>query len=206
MLKLIALITMIIDHVGYFWGIEIFRIIGRLSFPIYCFLIARGVKKTKNIRKYMIRLLMLAIVSQFIWKYTGSNILNVLFTYFLFVQMIYFIKNKNYVLASVVGMFSLLLSPMLDYSLYGFILLFVFYYIEDFKVIGILMASFILYFQYQGVLLSVSLFSLFSILIIKKYDKPKYYKQFKKYNKLFYIAYPLHLMILFELYKILLFI
>lgn len=206
MLKLIALITMIIDHIGYFWGIQIFRIIGRLSFPIYCFLIAKGVKKTKNIRKYMIRLLILAIVSQCIWKYTGCDILNVLFTYFLFVQIIYFMKNKNYVLTSIVGMFSLLLSPMLDYSLYGFILLFMFYYIEDLKVIAILMVSFILYFQYQGVLLKVSLFSLFSILIIKKYDKPKYYKKFKKYNKLFYIAYPLHLIILFELYKILLFV
>ena len=34
----------------------------------------------------------------------------------------------------------------------------------------------------------------------------KYYKKFKKYNNLFYIAYPLHLIILFELYKTLFFV
>lgn len=201
MLKLIALITMIIDHIGMFWNIEIFRVIGRVSFPIYCFLISKGVKKTKNIRKYIIRLLILAIISQCIWNYIGVNTLNVLFTYFLFTQIMYFIKNKNYTLASVVFMFSLWVSPMLDYGIYGLILLFIFYYIEDLKVRIILMISFITYFYTQGLLAFISMFSLFSILIIDIYDKPKYYKNFKKYNKLFYIAYPLHLIALFEVYK-----
>ena len=201
MLKLIALITMIIDHIGLFWNIDIFRVVGRLSFPIYCFLISKGINKTKNIKKYMIRLLFLAIISQCIWKYVGIDILNVLFTYFLFAQIMYFIKNKNYTLASIVFMISLWISPMLDYGIYGFVLLFMFYYIDDIKVKIILMISFLSYFYVQGLLPFISIFSLFSILIIDAYDKPKYYKNFKKYNKLFYIAYPLHLIILFEVYK-----
>lgn len=201
MLKLIALITMIIDHIGKFWGIEIFRVIGRLSFPIYCFLISKGIKKTKDIKKYMIRLLVLAIVSQCIWSYIGVNVLNVLFTYFLFVQIMYFIKNKSYVLASVAFMISLWISPMLDYGIFGLILLFMFYYVEDIEVKMILMISFVLYFYAQGLLSFKSIFSLLSIFIIEIYDKPKYYKSFKKYNQLFYIAYPLHLIVLFGIYK-----
>ena len=90
---------------------------------------------------------------------------------------------------------------MLDYGIYGLVLLFIFYYIEDLKVRIILMISFITYFYTQGLLAFISMFSLLSIPIIDIYDKPKYYKNFKKYNKLFYIAYPLHLIILFELYR-----
>lgn len=203
MLKLIALTTMIIDHIGLFWNINFFRIIGRVSFPIYCFLIAKGVKKTKNIKKYMIRILMLAIVSQCIWNYIGYKTLNILFTYFLFIQIIYFLKNKNYTLSSIVFLIAILVSPLLDYKFYGFVLLFLFYYIEDMRVRLILMTAFTLYFLNEGILSAISLVSLLSILIIRKYDKPKYYKKFKKYNKLFYIMYPAHLIILFELYKLL---
>lgn len=57
-LKLIACITMLIDHLGYtlFPYITWLRIIGRLAFPIYCFLLAEGAYYTKNPLKYGIRL------------------------------------------------------------------------------------------------------------------------------------------------------
>ena len=53
-LKIIALITMLIDHIGlvFFPGIEIFRIIGRISFPIFAFMIAEGCEHTENKKKY----------------------------------------------------------------------------------------------------------------------------------------------------------
>lgn len=201
MLKIIALVTMILDHIGMFWSIEWLRLIGRLSFPIYCFLISKGVKKTKDIKQYMIRVLMLAIISQCIWQYIGVNVLNILFTYFLFIQMMYFIKNKNNVMASIVFLVSVLVSPMLDYGFYGFVLLFMFYYIEDKYVRLILMLASIIYFIKCELISVISLISIISIFLISKYDKPKYYKKYKKYNKLFYWMYPLHLIILFEIYK-----
>ena len=67
-LKLIAIITMTLDHIGIFFLLPptyyLFRIIGRLSFPIFAFLIAEGFNYTKNIKKYLVRLLIFSIISE----------------------------------------------------------------------------------------------------------------------------------------------
>ena len=65
-LKLIACITMLIDHIGavFFPSMQILRMIGRLSFPIYCFLLVEGAAHTKNAGRYALRLLICALVSE----------------------------------------------------------------------------------------------------------------------------------------------
>ena len=73
-LKVIALFTMTIDHIGYmledgrFYELRdlaiTFRYIGRLALPLFCFMIAEGALHTKNFKKYALRLgIMASLIS-----------------------------------------------------------------------------------------------------------------------------------------------
>lgn len=64
-LKLIACITMLIDHIGAIFvpGYTL-RIIGRLAFPIYCFLLAEGAHYTKNPGRYALRLAISMVLTE----------------------------------------------------------------------------------------------------------------------------------------------
>ena len=64
-LKLLAVVTMLIDHMGFtlFPHAVWMRAVGRLAFPIFCFLIAEGCAHTHDKKRYAGRLLLFAVLS-----------------------------------------------------------------------------------------------------------------------------------------------
>ena len=68
-LKLLALICMVIDHIGAFIpGTPIwFRYIGRLSFPLFLFCLAWGMEYTRNRTRYILRLFLAAVGMEVFW-------------------------------------------------------------------------------------------------------------------------------------------
>ena len=66
LLKLIAIAAMLIDHIGgaFFPEVGVFRWIGRLAFPIFCYCLTVGLLYTHDVRKYLTRLGIFALVSQ----------------------------------------------------------------------------------------------------------------------------------------------
>lgn len=69
MLKIIAMVTMLVDHIGatFLEQYPIYRVIGRISMPIYAYLVAQGMvytTKHKSQKYYILRLLLLGVLSQ----------------------------------------------------------------------------------------------------------------------------------------------
>ncbi|HEY5467386.1 MAG TPA: TraX family protein [Clostridia bacterium] len=80
MLKLIACVLMLIDHVGYFFydflPLEIstlLRVIGRLAFPIFAYSVALGYRRTRSQFRYLRRMLVFALLTEGILRIAAAS-------------------------------------------------------------------------------------------------------------------------------------
>ncbi len=211
-LKLIAIITMLIDHVGAVLVPGntmlnfIMRCIGRLSFPIFVFLLVEGFHHTKDVKKYLMRMGAFALISEipfdlaFYGKVLEFHHQNIFFTLFLgllcmylmskvekkFKQNIIIMNLLNALLTLVFGIAAYLLKT--DYDYRGIILIVAFYLFRGSKLLLGLSLLFI-----SGYLLGyINIIATLAILPIAFYNGQKG----KNIKYTFYIFYPAHLLIL----------
>lgn len=109
---------MTIDHVGAILYPEhiVLRVVGRLTFPIFGYLLVLGVKSTRNVRNYFARLFLFALISQapfcLAFGYKPFETLNIFFTLSFGVIIL-----QNLLLIVPFGIVSLFLD--FDFGLYG---------------------------------------------------------------------------------------
>nr|WP_300093942.1 TraX family protein [Sedimentibacter sp.] len=209
-LKIIALATMIIDHYGAIFqsGENIYRIIGRIAFPVYCFLLVEGYFHTGDVKKYGKRLLLFAVVSEIpfdlaFYGKIGFAHQNIFFTLFIGLAAIYLIENKegkfNFnksLVIAATGILAMVLS--VDYSIMGVIYILSFYYTRNFprKKQILYMAGIMLFTNLMSSPLQQ--FSLLALPLIYFYNGEQGLKN-KFLQIMFYAAYPLHLMLFYFL-------
>ena len=215
-LKLIAIITMTIDHIGVVFGTPFYnllRAVGRLSFPIFAFLLTEGYVHTKSFSKYFLRLLVLALISEVIYDYVffgsfiyrGAN--NIFFTLALGLLTLFLLdKSKGLIKRYFKDKVDLFIILPITYLLIIVIMGLMGEFLNfSYGMLGILVISFFYLFKdnFPLVVISVTLstlilgegiqyFSLFSLILICFYNK----KLGKKCKLFFYLYYPLHILVL----------
>lgn len=205
-LKIIALTTMVIDHYGAIFqnDILIYRIIGRIAFPIYCFLLVEGYNHTSDVKKYAKRLIIFALVSEIpfdlaFYNKIGFEHQNIFFTLFLGLAVIYLLEMKegkyNFNKTAVIIVACLLANILLvDYNVMGIVYILLFYITRSFnkskKFMTIGLGMFAVNFMSPW----VQQFSLIALIPIYFYNGELGPKN-KIMQILFYAAYPLHLVL-----------
>jgi len=205
-LKLIAIITMFTDHVGYviFNNVSFFNVIGRIAFPIFAFQISQGYKHTSNLKKYFLRLLIFAVISQIPFMLfrrhvllSANFILNIGFTLILGLTAIFvFDKLKNKLLGTLSVILISILGSFInvDYKALGILLIFSFYFFDKNNILLITLYSFItsrMYFDLPNNYMYI-VSAMLPLLFVFLYNK----KQGKKAKYIYYAFYPVHLLVL----------
>lgn len=240
-LKNIAVVTMLIDHIGAVIVIRLMiqkglygamvdqeayiawvgqnrgmygtymamRIIGRFAFPIYCFLLAEGFQKTHNVKRYLGRMLLFALISEvpfdlaFSGKFWNMQYQNVFFTLFIGLMVLAGLRLVDQRLAGPetwrklagVGLYAVIivagsalaLALKTDYSFQGVLAITVLYLFRSHRKTQI-WAGVIIFLLMDGIEMIAAL----SFLLIWFYNGAR-----GRQNKyFFYFFYPAHLLVL----------
>ncbi|MCR5009531.1 MAG: conjugal transfer protein TraX [Clostridia bacterium] len=215
-LKVIALICMIIDHTAKSFysklSLIVFKIplltkhkdlywlmtrIGRIAFPIYCFLLVEGFLHTRDKKKYALRLFVFAVISEIPWDLIHFNKVfdlsgqNVFFTLFLGVLGMFLFEHfENNRVRQVVSLLLIMLVTIFlraDYGISGFCFILMLYALHDKWLLkSVIGCGF----------LSSTFFAGLAFLPINLYNEKRGFIKGKVLQYAFYAIYPIHLLIL----------
>lgn len=218
-LKIIACVTMLIDHFGaaivpalaidnmadvYY----VCRIIGRMAFPIYCFLLVEGMRHTRNAGKYILRLAIGILLAElpfdllfeggFSWAYQSVMVTLTLGAVMVFLMQ----KTDKKVLQALIAVPFAVLAELAkcDYGGWGIAMIALFAIVEQLPLqilllgaLSVLMPSAMV--ALGGMSISVQMFSILGMLPIYFYSGEKLTDS-RAVQWCFYLFYPLHLLIL----------
>lgn len=200
-LKWIAILTMLIDHIGavLYPYVPALRMIGRISFPIFCFLLVEGFLHTKDVYRYMLRLGIFALLSEipydlaFHGQVLEFSHQNVFFTLTLGILFLYAAQKNRAVPVKIAEAFLILwVAAVLrtDYSYRGIFLIAVYYFLREKKWLQLGAGAAWNFIYGLGQIQNYGVFAAVPLACYNGERGPKI-----KY--FFYLFYPLHLLALY---------
>lgn len=194
-LKLVAILTMLIDHIGYllFPDQILWRMIGRLSFPIFAFLVARGARLTRSQPRYLLRMLLYGLISQIPYSYFVPNGLNIFFTLAAGLGIILCL-SQGQLLVKILAIPILASTWAIDYSygLYGLLLILAFHLFYHKPVLMTLALTALSWYYWETTNVSLQVLALGALPLI--YGLP--YTGLRLPKHVGYLFYPVHITIL----------
>lgn len=204
-LKIIAAFCMMIDHIGYIFmpKVTLMRVIGRLAFPLFAFMIAEGCRYTRNRLRYFLCVAVFAAAMQGVYFiFTKSMYMNVFVTFSCSILLVYalhsdFSKHTRAILFVFIlsAVYILNLYVKMDYGFWGCMLpVFASNYKSSggniFRVAGFALGLLLLSASIGG----IQPYCLLSLPFLLCYNGKR-----GKYNLkyFFYIFYPAHLAVLY---------
>ena len=215
-LKMIAILTMLIDHTAavllsiyppamtplfYIGGrgysaYRICRDIGRIAFPIFCFLLIEGFLHTRSRWRYGRNLFLFALISELPWNFMFADTWtyvkqNVFFTLFLgylgfcAIERFHDVYWKQFFCLLALLFVSVKLNA--DYGWKGYVFLLILYLLRDEKVTQAIVGSCWLFYEWKAC---------FAFLPINMYNGKRGFVKGKAAKYFFYVFYPLHITIL----------
>ncbi len=206
-LKITAMLSMLCDHIAFvlvpaesYPSLYYFmRAVGRIAFPLFCFMLVEGFIYTHNREKYIIRLAVFAVISEIPFDLSaGGGVLcwdsqNVMWTLLIGFIVMYAINKAGEIY--IAKIFAILAGGAVayimhtDYSIFGVFIIAVLYIYRYNRKMGMVIMGILILSQN-----SIEMYAVLSIPIILNYSPdnnirlPKYF---------FYAFYPAHLFILY---------
>lgn len=215
-LKVLACIFMFIGHIPFVFPDTVIPciLIGKLAFPIFAFLISEGYVHTHDWKKYLIRLLILAVISQLpaslLFNPSSNGLyLNIFFTLaFGLISISFFdkIKNKYWAIVPVIVLSAISEFFGCDFGAIGVLMITCFYIFRKNKSTMTIIQVFLMMalfaqklYNYTSLnstiiryILLQFLFTVMSLIFIIFYNG-KRGKDTRKIKLGFYLFYPIHL-------------
>lgn len=199
---------MLIDHIGaiFYPDIIALRVIGRIAFPIYCFLLVQGFLHTSNLKKYMVRMGVFAILSEvpFDLARTGcwmdlekQNVFITLFLGLCCMTIYRLSEQKQQPVLMASGILAVcILSQLIraDYQWLGILLIMIFYIWQTSKLVCYTVFITVTSVYCLTVMSWLQAASICALIPIYWYNgkRGKY-----SFRYVFYFFYPVHLLILY---------
>lgn len=166
----IAMLTMLIDHTGliFFPDEALWRIIGRMAFPLYAYALVQGYNHTSSFRKYSLRLLVIAAFSQIPYQLVldpdGLNVVVTLLVSLLVLKLLDKVSPGAGSILLIAGCCLVMEVLPFDYGAYGLLLVLIFKYARSSQMLLMHLGLNLIYLFTYGWLIQMA--SLFATMLI----------------------------------------